>query len=345
MTALRLHDVSKRFDQTLAADRFSLDLADHELLALVGPSGCGKSTVLRMIAGLQPVDEGIIELSGDVVDDGRSAVPPERRGVGLVFQEHALFPHLSVAGNVGFGVRTDDRAHRVAEMLELVGLHDLGTRYPHELSGGERQRVALARALAPRPRLLLLDEPFASLDPNLRTRIRDDVADILRATRTPAVFVTHDQNEALAIGDRIAVMRAGRLEQVGTPEDVFHRPIDSFVASFMGEAAFIPLDEATAMVRGVDGTGFPRHGDGNGLLMLRPDDVTFEVADNSASDGTATIVGAEFRGSTWCYRLRLPSGAELLSVRSHLDRVAVGSAVHPGVRPGHLPVLLDPPSS
>jgi iron(III) transport system ATP-binding protein len=336
MTSLRLHDISKRFGTTIAADRVAFDLGDHELLALVGPSGCGKSTVLRMIAGLYPIDEGCVELSREVVDDGRSALPPERRGVGLVFQEHALFPHLSVDGNVGFGVRSGDRAQRVAEMLELVGLGEHGGRYPHELSGGERQRVALARALAPRPRLLLLDEPFASLDPNLRTRIRDDVAEILRRTRTPAVFVTHDQNEALAIGDRIAVMRDGRIRQLGSPEDVFHRPVDRFVASFMGEAAFVPLAEAIDQIAGVE-PSVAAPGATAGVLMLRPDDVTFHVDDR----GRATVVAAEFRGSTWCYRLRLPSGVDVLSVRSHLDRVPTGSSVVPAVRPGHLPVLLD----
>lgn len=333
MTVLRITDITKRFGDTVAADRVSFELGDHEVLALVGPSGCGKSTVLRMIAGLHEVDSGTIELGGDVLDDGRTALPPERRGIGLVFQEHALFPHLTVAGNVGFGVRSGDRDARVAEMLSLVGLEDHGRRYPHELSGGERQRVALARALAPRPRMLLLDEPFASLDPNLRARIRDEVAGILRATRTPAVFVTHDQTEALAIGDRIAVMRAGRLEQVGTPEDVFHHPRSRFVASFMGEAAFVPVAEARQAVAGLpdaapEGTGT--------VMVLRPDDVTFRVDDA----GTALVVGAEFRGSTWCYRLRLASGTEVLSVRSHLERVEVGTTVVAAVRPGHLPVLI-----
>ncbi len=170
MTALRIDVVSKRFGDTVAVDEVSFELGEHELLALVGPSGCGKSTLLRMIAGLQPTESGSIELGGRIVDDGRRSIPPEARRVGLVFQEHALFPHLTVAGNVAFGVRHGDRTGRVAEMLELVGLAGYGDRYPHELSGGERQRVALARALAPEPALLLLDEPFASLDPNLRSR-------------------------------------------------------------------------------------------------------------------------------------------------------------------------------
>ena len=205
-----LRGVTKRFGDTVAVDRVDLDLADGELLALVGPSGCGKSTLLRVVAGLVGADEGEVRLGDAVVDDGSTSVDPERRHVGLVFQEHALFPHLTVGQNVAFGLRSGSRRERDAvrdEWLERVGLGAHGSRYPHELSGGERQRVALARALAPAPRLMLLDEPFASLDPNLRAQIRADVVEILRATATPAVFVTHDQGEAMAVGDRVAVMR------------------------------------------------------------------------------------------------------------------------------------------
>ena len=191
--------------------------ATDELLALVGPSGCGKSTLLRRWAGLHRPDT-VDPASPASPSTTKTCLPPERRRVGLVFQEHALFPHLSVAKNIAFGVGKGATADaRVAEMLEVVGLDDFGDRYPHELSGGERQRVALARALAPEPALMLLDEPFASLDPNLRARVRSDVVSILRSTGTPAVFVTHDQAEALAIGDRIAVMRSGRVVQLDRP--------------------------------------------------------------------------------------------------------------------------------
>ena len=331
MTALRVSGVAKRFGGVPAVDDVSFELGDHELLALVGPSGCGKSTLLRMIAGLQPTEAGSIELVGEIVDDGRRSVPPEARRVGLVFQEHALFPHLTVAGYVGFGVRDDSRDRRVAEMLDLVGLGGYGDRYPHELSGGERQRVALARALAPSPALLLLDEPFASLDPNLRSRVRDDVAAILRATTTPAIFVTHDQNEAMAIGDRVAVMQHGNIIQVGTPEHVFHEPVNRFVAAFMGEASFVPAGDAAASVAGIDDAR-----DEGALLMLRPDDVTFE----QAPDGQAVVTAAEFRGSSWCYTLQLASGVTVRSTRSHLEHVAVGATVAPAMRPGHLPVVV-----
>jgi iron(III) transport system ATP-binding protein len=331
MTALRIDGVTKRFDGTVAVDTVSFGLGDHELLALVGPSGCGKSTLLRIIAGLLATESGSIELVGEVVDDGRRPVPPEGRRVGLVFQEHALFPHLTVAGNIGFGVRDEPRPARVAEMLDLVGLSGYGGRYPHELSGGERQRVALARALAPRPALLLLDEPFASLDPNLRSRVRDDVAAILRSTRTPAVFVTHDQNEAMAVGDRVAVMQAGRIVQIDTPERVFHTPVNRFVAAFMGEASFIAGSDVSIDVVGVEPPG-----DDHSVIMLRPDDVTF----TESPTGTAVVTAAEFRGSSWCYTMRLASGALLRSMRSHLDHVDIGATVTPELRPGHRPVAV-----
>ena len=330
--ALRVDDVTKRFGHTVAVDHVSFELGPHELLALVGPSGCGKSTLLRMLAGLHTTESGSITLGGVVVDDGRTALPPERRRVGLVFQEHALFPHLSVADNVAFGVRDGDAEARVAEMLTVVGLAEYGRRFPHELSGGERQRVALARALAPRPGLMLLDEPFASLDPNLRARIRDDVVAILRSTGTPAVFVTHDQGEALAVGDRIAVMRAGRVVQLGAPADVFHAPVDRFVAAFMGEADFLTRGEASGLVD----ERWPDAGDA--LVMLRPDDVTFTADER----GDATVVAAEFRGSVWNYTVELASGSRVHAIRSHLERVPPGTTVTATVRPGHTPVVIAP---
>jgi iron(III) transport system ATP-binding protein len=330
--ALRVVDVSKRFDDTVAVDRVSVELDPSELLALVGPSGCGKSTLLRLVAGLLAADAGSIELDGRLVDDGHQHVPPERRGVGLVFQEHALFPHLTVGENVAFGIRKQRGAEaRVAHVLELVGLADHRRRFPHELSGGERQRVALARALAPRPTLMLLDEPFASLDPNLRAQIRADVVHVLRSEGTPAVFVTHDQSEALAIGDRVAVMRAGSILQLDTPEGVFHEPCSTFVASFMGEASYLPIVGTECELGPVPGAAR----DGT-LAMVRPDDVTFQPDE----DGGAEVIDAEFRGSTWCYSLRLPSGAVVRSTRTHLLRAPIGTRVRASLNPGHVPVLV-----
>lgn len=340
MTALQFDHVTKRFGrfdrQVVALDDVSIQLADHEVLALVGPSGCGKSTLLRAIAGIHPIDEGTIRLGDRVVDDGRVQMPPEKRRVGLVFQEHALFPHLSVTDNVAFGVRDDTAPTRAAEMLDLVGMSEYADRYPHELSGGERQRVALARALAPNPDLMLLDEPFASLDTNLRARVRDDVVSILRSTRTPAVFVTHDQHDALAVGDRIAVMRAGRVVQVAAPDVVFHRPVDRFVASFMGEASYVPVAAASDVVGLADElTALTEPDATDRTLMLRPDDIVLEHGDG------AVVEHAEFRGTVWCYTVRLANGAAVKSLRNHLEPVQVGSSVQARLRPGHHPVVLD----
>ncbi len=243
--ALQLSGVSKSFGSTRALVDVDLEVADGELLALVGPSGCGKSTLLRVVAGLNAADRGTVHIGGVLVEDGTRRADPEHRDVGLVFQEHALFPHLTVSDNLTFGLRNLPRTERQLRRdhwLRMIGLEGNGNRYPHELSGGERQRVALARALAPHPRLMLLDEPFASLDPNLRMQIRADVVELLHQTGTAAVFVTHDQAEALSVGDRIAVIRAGQIEQVGTPDVVFHRPGNRFVAGFMGPAAFLELD-------------------------------------------------------------------------------------------------------
>jgi iron(III) transport system ATP-binding protein len=334
MTALHLDHVTKRFGDVVALDDVSLTLGDAEVLALVGPSGCGKSTLLRAIAGLHAIDGGSISLGERVVDDGRIVIPPERRRVGLVFQEHALFPHLTVVDNVAFGVRDGDARLRAAEMLDLVGLGQYARRYPHELSGGERQRVALARALAPNPSLMLLDEPFASLDTNLRSRVRDDVIEILRSTETPAVFVTHDQHDALAVGDRVAVLRTGHLVQEGTPIEVFHQPVDRFVASFMGEADFLTVASVNSDFGPVE---FEVPTAPATLVMARPDDVDFLVDDS----GTAFVERAEFRGTEWCYTIRLASGNSVRSLRSHVDQVAIGQRVTVRFNDGHLPVVLS----
>ncbi len=335
----------KSFDDVRAVDGVDLRLGDHELLALVGPSGCGKSTLLRAVAGLVDADGGTVRIEGELVDDGSDHVPPERRHVGLVFQEHALFPHLTVRANVGFGVRNGSkRAARpkVEEMLDLVNLGGYGDRYPHELSGGERQRVALARALAPEPGLMLFDEPFASLDQNLRDQLRRDVVTALKALGTPAVFVTHDQREALAIGDRIAVMRNGRVVQVDTPEAVFHTPVDRFVAAFMGDASFLPLDTSGGRPVTEFGALDPRDVDLAGAAaMVRPDDVAFV----EAADGDAEIVAAEYRGSAWLLELRLASGASVLAASSHLRAPAVGARGRAALVDGHHQVVVANPTS
>lgn len=334
---LRLRGVEKTFDAVAAVAGVDLELASGEVLALVGPSGCGKSTLLRSIAGLAAIDAGAIDIDGQPVDDATHRIPPEGRPVGLVFQEHALFPHLRVADNVGFGirdVRAADAASRVAEMLDLVGLAMLGDRYPHELSGGERQRVALARALAPSPSLMLFDEPFASIDHNLRVKLRADVVSALKSTGTPAVFVTHDQHEALAIGDRVAVMRAGKIRQLGSPAEVYHRPVDRFVGAFMGPASFLPISPDGVSALGhveLDG----RH-PSDLVAMVRPDDVVF----TSSADGDARVTGAEYHGAGWTVKAELHDGAEVHFLAGHLATPTIGERGSLTLTPGHRQVPL-----
>ncbi len=242
LAEIRLEGVTKRFGAVGAANGVSLGLAKGQLMALLGPSGCGKTTTLRMIAGFEPVDSGEIEIGGQVVASPRVHLPPERRRVGMVFQEYALFPHLSVLDNVRFGLHlyTGDRVRRANEVLDLVGLAGVENRMPHELSGGQQQRVALARALAPEPALVLLDEPFSNLDAGLRVRVRAEVRAILKEANATAIFVTHDQEEALSLVDQVAVMLNGRVHQVASPQKVYRQPVSREVAAFVGEANFLP---------------------------------------------------------------------------------------------------------
>jgi iron(III) transport system ATP-binding protein len=324
---LDVRGVRKAFGAVDAVAGVDLTVAEHEIVALVGPSGCGKSTLLRLAAGLVAADGGEIRIGGDVVDDGVRRVEPEHRRTGLVFQEHALFPHLSVADNITFGLRDIPRSARPARCehwLDVIGLAGYGDRFPHELSGGERQRVALARALAPEPRLVLLDEPFASLDPNLRARLRTDIVAVLRATGTPALFVTHDQAEALSVGDRVAVMRAGRIEQDAAPADVYHRPANRFVAGFMGDATFLPVAAGTTELGPVDAPDGTR-------LVVRPHDIALTAGGSGVA---AVVVAVEFHGPTRTYRLTLPSGTELLATVPHPFDVPPGTTVHATLTPG-----------
>ena len=344
--ALRLAGISKRFGHTHAVAGVELEVADGELLALVGPSGCGKSTLLRIVAGLTAADTGTVHIGETLVDDGNRLADPEHRDVGLVFQEHALFPHMTVGDNVMFGLRSSSRPERQRRRdhwLEMIGLAGKGGRYPHELSGGERQRVALARALAPRPRLMLLDEPFASLDPNRRAQIRHDVVGLLRDAGTAAVFVTHDQQEALAIGDRVAVMHAGAIEQLDTPAGVFHRPVNRFVAGFMGETNFLAIDPTTG--RTELGSVHPDVGDTvASSVVARPGDVMLQPGNASTHDGpgaTGEVVAAEFRGTTRVYTVLLASGTAITASTDHTVDLAVGSSVGVSLSPGDHAVVAD----
>jgi iron(III) transport system ATP-binding protein len=334
MALLQLTGVGKRFadDRPPAVDDLSLSLEAGRILALLGPSGCGKTTTLRLIAGLEAPDAGQIAIGGRVVARaGGRGVPPEERSVGVVFQDYALFPHLSVEGNIAFGVSRLPRAHRrarVARMLELVGLEELASRYPHELSGGQQQRVAAARALAPAPALLLLDEPFSNLDADLRAQMRDEVQEILRATGTTAIFVTHDQEEAFTIADQVGVLNRGRLEQLDAPETIYHHPATPFVAEFVGAADFLPgLVTAQGIVTeiGVFGNVEGRVQGEKVRVMIRPDDVTF-VPDVA---GEAVLVQRYFRGSENLYCLGLPSGHRVHSSQPSSAAFATGCRVRP----------------
>jgi iron(III) transport system ATP-binding protein len=244
-TRIQLHHVSKRYGSLLAVDDVSLTVNQGEILVLLGQSGCGKTTTLRLIAGLERPDSGELYLDGALVSGNGVFVPPEDRKIGMVFQDYALFPHLTLEANVAFGLdrwNASERRARVAEMLALVGLENAGKRYPHQISGGQQQRVALARALASRPAVVLLDEPFSNLDAALRKEMREEVRRILRAAHATAVFVTHDQQEALSLSDRVAMLHEGRLLQIDTPQHIYETPADAIVAAFIGESNFVDAD-------------------------------------------------------------------------------------------------------
>jgi iron(III) transport system ATP-binding protein len=313
MVIIEVKEISKRYGQTVAVRRCDLRVASGEILALLGPSGSGKTTLLRLIAGLERPDEGRIIISDRTVVDFANLVwvSAEDRGVGMVFQDYALFPHLTVVQNVGFGLHNTsrkERQSRVEELLRLTELALCADRYPHELSGGQQQRVALARALAPRPGVVLLDEPFNGLDPELRPQMRREVARILRHLGTAAILVTHDQEEALGIADQVAVIRNGELQQVGTPEDVYYSPTTSFVAAFIGHADFVPGVISGRQIHTEIGVfPCPPHiHNGPVKVMIR-----HEAVSSKPGGALAMVEEREFLGGEILYRLRLPSGATI----------------------------------
>ena len=341
---LEIKNIRCSYDDSVIVDDFSLGIRETTMNCLLGPSGCGKTTVLRAIAGFEPVLRGEIVLDGRVISARDTMVPPEQRGIGMVFQDYALFPHLSVSENITFGLRKQPkrRQRKVAEeMLELVGLEGCMDRYPHELSGGQQQRIAVARALAPEPPLLLMDEPFSNLDVDLRERLVLDIREILRQRQTTTLFVTHDQDEAFVIGEHVAVMDEGRIMQWDLPYNLYHEPANRFVADFIGQGRLIEgvltshesVDTSLGLLAGNRSYEWPA---GTKVdVLLRPDDVLLDVDEGV----DCLITDRHFKGAQIMYTLRTPGGDELLSlVPSHLD-INTGQKVKVNVDAEHLVVF------
>jgi iron(III) transport system ATP-binding protein len=333
---IQLDGVTKRFGSVVAVANASLCVDRGEVVALLGPSGCGKTTLLRLVAGFERPDAGTVEAGGHIVAGPGTWVAPERRRIGMVFQDYALFPHLTVSENIGFGLPRGKRSSRTEELLEIVGLGGLGTRFTHELSGGQQQRVALARALAPSPELVLLDEPWSNVDPFLRETLRAEVAEIIRPLGVTAVLVTHDREEAFSVADRVALMRDGAIVQEGTAEELYFAPASRWAAEFVGAANLLRGDVEAGLVRTAVGT-FPANGAAGSSkveVLVRPE--LLELAPDPT--GAAEVVGREFRGHDVFYRVLL-DGVELVSQRPSNEVVPLGSRVSIRLHAGTVPVL------
>ncbi|MDQ3378214.1 MAG: ABC transporter ATP-binding protein [Actinomycetota bacterium] len=325
---VKISNVSRNYGPVRAVRDLDLSLRRGGIMALLGPSGCGKTTTLRLLAGFETPESGEIEIGGRTVAGPGVNVPPEKRGVGMVFQDYALFPHLTVRGNVAYGLKNGKRrSRRTEEILALAHLDNLGNRMPHELSGGQQQRVALARALAPGPDVVLLDEPFSNLDAALRARVRAETRDILTDAGATAIFVTHDQEEALSLADEVAVMLDGTVVQSAPPEDLYHRPATREVAEFVGEANFVPgtADESGRFLCELGNVPACGACVGHVEAMLRPEALRLRaLAEGEKVGAGATVLAREFYGHDQLIKLRLDSGPVLCS------RLGGG----PGFRPG-----------
>ncbi len=336
---LEVEKISCSYGRQRVVKDLSFAVTEGHIACLLGPSGCGKTTVLRAIAGFHPVDTGVIRIVGQAVSSVGYQLAPERRQVGMVFQDHALFPHLTVGENVAFGLRRVPRAADIAErMLDRVGLGGMGKRYAHELSGGQQQRVALARALAPTPKLLLMDEPFSNLDLDTREKLSYEVRDILKDCGTTAILVTHDQHDAFALCDKVGVMNDGALVQWDTPYNLYHEPATRFVADFIGDGVFLPgalvtpdsVETSLGTVRGNRAYSWPV---GSRIeVLVRPDD----VIPGEEGDLVAMVTRKAFKGAEILYTLDLDDGTRVLSLfPSHADH-AVGERVNIRLKADHL---------
>jgi iron(III) transport system ATP-binding protein len=327
---------------------FSLTLNRGDIACLLGPSGCGKTTALRCIAGFEPVSGGEIALNGETASRVGFTLAPEKRRIGMVFQDYALFPHLTASENVAFGLRSvsrEERTARVSELLATVGLAQVARKYPHELSGGQQQRVALARALAPKPDLLLMDEPFSNLDVDLRERLSQEVREILKAQNATAILVTHDQHEAFALADDVGIMQDGVIVQWDSPYNLYHKPATRFVADFVGEGVLVPgrvLNPKQVEIELGILTGEVPHECAIGCLqcangcsvdvLLRPDDIVHD--DGSAVQ--AEVLQKAFRGAEILYTIRLPSGGRALSLVPSHHNHAIGEKIGIRVEADHV---------
>ncbi len=341
MPLLKVDRISCRYgDQTVVSD-LSFHVNRGEIVSLLGPSGCGKTTALRAIAGFEPIHGGKILIDQQTASDAGFIVPPESRRIGMVFQDYALFPHLTVRDNIGFGLRKlkpGERDEQVQHLLEATRLQSLGERYPHELSGGQQQRVALARALAPRPELLLMDEPFSNLDVDLRERLSHEVRDILKREGITGILVTHDQHEAFAVSDKIGVMHAGEILQWDTPYNLYHEPNSRQVADFIGQGRFItgrvlnPETFDTALGQ-LEANRSCTEGVGKSVdLLIRPDD----IVPDQQGDIEATIIDKAFKGAETLYTLQLASGDTLLSLFPSHHEHQTGEQVRVRLEAEHL---------
>jgi len=353
-TVLDARQIDHAYGALPVLKRFSLTLGRGDIACLLGPSGCGKTTALRCIAGFEPVSAGEILLNGESASRPGFTLAPEKRRIGMVFQDYALFPHLTAAQNIAFGLRgasRRERAARVSELLATVGLAQVERKYPHELSGGQQQRIALARALAPSPDLLLMDEPFCNLDVDLRERLSHEVREILKAQGATAILVTHDQREAFALADKVGIMDGGVIVQWDSPYNLYHKPANRFVADFVGEGVLVPgrvLDSKQVEIElgvltgevpvecaiGCEQCGKGCHVD----VLLRPDDIVHD----DASAMQAEVVQKAFRGAEILYTIRLPSGERALSLVPSHHNHAIGEKIGIRMEADHVVAFRNP---